>query len=121
MYVDKLDGRIDSATFDRLAETGRAEQWRLEDAIQEHTQTYFSEGAQLLELASRCQELFAMQPPEEKRRLLDYVLSNCSYREGTLIPTFQKPFDLPVQTRKLADTIAAGGTLESRSVGKFDT
>nr|MBA3529789.1 recombinase family protein [Propionibacteriaceae bacterium] len=97
MYIDKLDGKIDSLTYDRLSDEWRCEQARVLSAMESHqssTVTYLDEGARLLELASRCQELFAQQPPIEKRRLLNFVVSNCSWREGVLTPTFRKPFDL---------------------------
>jgi site-specific DNA recombinase len=105
MYIDKLDGRVDNATFDRLAEQWRAEQDRLLRSIDKHreaTEVYFAEGAKILELASRCQDLFARQPSQEKRKLLEFVLSNCSWSHGELTPTFRQPFDLLVDTRKTA-------------------
>jgi hypothetical protein len=30
----------------------------------------------------------------EKRRLLDFVCSNSQWRDGELVPNYQKPFDL---------------------------
>jgi hypothetical protein len=38
--------------------------------------------------------LFAKQPAEEKRRLLDFVVPNCSWKGGTLTPEFRQPFDM---------------------------
>ena len=57
MYVDKLDGRVDAAFFDRKAAEWRAEQGRLMRAIKEHQsadQTYLEEGIRLLELEPLC-------------------------------------------------------------------
>src|SRR5256885_17255662 len=81
MYVDKLDGRVDTAFFDRKAAEWRAEQDRLLRAVETHqsaNQTYLDEGVRLLELARRAHDLFRNQEPREKRRLLDFVVSNCS-------------------------------------------
>ena len=69
MYIDKLDGRVDAPTFNHLADQWRAEQDRLLKSIGEHREgkdVYFVEGAKILELASRSQELFTKQPPEKR-------------------------------------------------------
>lgn len=51
-------------------------------------------GLNLLELAQRAHLLFENQPPAEKRRLLDFVLSNCTWKDGELEPEYRNPFDL---------------------------
>ena len=97
MYVDKLDRRIDAAFFDRKASEWRADQDRLLTAIEAHqaaNRTYFDEGVRLLTLARRAHELFAQQEAREKRRLLDFVVSNCTWRNGRLTATYRQPFDL---------------------------
>ena len=97
MYEDKLDGRIDMAFFDRKASEWRAEQNQLLRAIEEHqqaNQSYLNEGVRLLELARRAPELFEKQEPSEKRRLLNFVLSNCTWKEGNLSVIYRQPFDL---------------------------
>ncbi len=63
----------------------------------------------MLELACRAADLFEKQEPREKRRLLDFVLSNSTWVNGVLTPVFRQPFDL------LAD--AAAITREERAAG----
>ena len=95
--MDKLDGRVQATFFDRHAATWRREQARLRAAIEYHrsaTRTYCDEGVHLLELARRASRLFESQEPREKRRLLVFLLSNCSWKEGKLDATFRQPFDL---------------------------
>jgi site-specific DNA recombinase len=97
MYVDKLDGRIESTFFDRKSSEWRREQDRLIQSIEEHqgaNQTYLDEGVRLLELARRAHSLFQQQKPREKRRLLNFVLSNCSWKGGELTAVFRQPFDM---------------------------
>ena len=97
MYVDKLDGRIDAAFFDRRAAEWRAEQSRCLETIQGHqdaNQTYLEEGIALLELAQKAGELFRKQPAAEKRRLLGFVLSNSTWKDGKLTAEYRQPFDL---------------------------
>jgi site-specific DNA recombinase len=97
MYVDKLDGRVDTTFFDRKAVEWRGEQDRLLRSIEEHqtaNRTYIDEGVRLLELAHRAYELFRKQEPQEKRRLLNFLLSNCTWKGGELQATFRQPFDM---------------------------
>ena len=52
------------------------------------------EGVALLELARDAQRLFAKQELREKRRLLNFLLSNCSWEDGKVVATFHQPFDM---------------------------
>ena len=56
------------------------------------------EGVQILELAQNAQRLFERQEPRQKRRLLNFVLSNCSWADGEMTATFRQPFDLLAET-----------------------
>ncbi len=97
MYLDKLDGRIGATFFDHKAAEWRAEQDRIQRMIQQHqsaNQSYLEEGIHLLDLANRAYDLFRKQPPSEKRRLLNFVLSNCTWKGGELSVEFRQPFDM---------------------------
>ena len=81
MYIDKLDGKIGGEFYDRMAGQWREEQVRCLRDIERHQdaeKSYVGEGVQILELASNAQSLFERQPAREKRRLLNFLLSNCS-------------------------------------------
>jgi hypothetical protein len=93
MYVDKLDGKIGGDFYDRFAGEWREEQRRLQREIDRHQQaeeSYMDEGVQILELARNAKRLFERQEPREKRRLLNFVLSNCSWEGGEVIATFRQ-------------------------------
>ena len=60
------------------------------------------EGVKILELARTAQSLFERQEPREKRRLLNFVLSNCSWEDGEVRATFRQPFDSLAETAALA-------------------
>ena len=60
------------------------------------------EGIALMELANRAADLFAEQPASEKRRLLEFALSNSFWANGELTPEFRQPFDM------LADMATVG-------------
>lgn len=98
MYRDKLDGVITAEMFDRHAGQWTAQMDQLHRAI-EHPQVgsdknFLLQGRQLLELIKIMPKLFERQPPREKRELLKYVISNSTWKEGTLTVSYRQPFDL---------------------------
>jgi site-specific DNA recombinase len=104
MYEDKLDGRITAEFFDRKAGEWRAEQKQILRSIEGHqtaNENYMEEGIQLLELAQKAHRLFIEQEGSEKRRLLGFLVSNCSWKDGELSVGLRQSFDI------LADTVAA--------------
>ena len=116
MYVDKLDGRVDTAFFERMSAEWRAEQDHCLSEIerrQSADQSYLLEGARLLELARNAQRLFEKQESREKRRLLDFLVSNCSWKGGELTSTLRQPFDFLAQTAAIAAQSAASSRSES--------
>ena len=116
MYVDKLDGLVDTAFYDRMSNQWREEQNRCQREIERHQEadkSYMDEGVQLLELARNAQRLFAEQEPREKRRLLNFVLSNCTWEDGEVAAIFREPFDMLAETTLNAARVAADGTAKS--------
>jgi site-specific DNA recombinase len=116
MYVDKLDGVVDTAFFEKMSNEWRDEQNRCLREIERHQQadqSYMDEGVQLLELARNAQKLFEQQEPREKRRLLNFVLSNCTWEDGGVVATFRQPFDLLAETAVNAARAAASERPES--------
>jgi site-specific DNA recombinase len=113
MYVDKLDGRVDAAFFDKMSAEWRKEQDRCQREIDRHQdadESYMDEGVQILELARNAQRLFERQEPRQKRRLLNFVTSNCTWEDGEVVATFRQPFDLLAKTTAIAARHAAGNT-----------
>jgi site-specific DNA recombinase len=58
--------------------------------------------------------LFVKQPAHEKRRLLDFVVSNCSWvvsncswKDGLITPTFRQPFDMLAVAKNLPSETAS--------------
>ncbi|MBI4871321.1 MAG: recombinase family protein [Candidatus Riflebacteria bacterium] len=116
MYVDKLDGKIDAAFFDKKATEWRREQEQVVRAISDHmtaNQNYLDEGVLLLELAQKAHQLFIQQIPSEKRRLLDFVCSNSTWANGALTVSYRKPFSLIASAASAAKTIAASAGAET--------
>jgi site-specific DNA recombinase len=116
MYVDKLDGLVDAAFYHRMSNQWREEQNRCQREIERHRdadKSYLDEGVALLDLARNAQRLFAQQDPREKRRLLNFVLSNCSWEDGEVVATFRQPFDMLAETATAAAHAEAGKNSKS--------
>jgi site-specific DNA recombinase len=120
MYVDKLDGLVDAAFFEEMSGQWRDEQNRCLreiERLQAADRSYMEEGVKLLELAQNAQRLFAKQEPREKRRLLNFLLSNCVWRDGEVEANFRQPFDLLVDTTAIA---AQSATSEEGDLAKSE-
>jgi hypothetical protein len=116
MYIDKLDGKIGGDFYDKFAGEWREEQLRLQREIDRHEaaeQSYMDEGVQILELARNAQRSFVRQEPRQKRRLLNFLLSNCSWEDGEVVATLRQPFDLLAETAAIAARHDAGNTPNS--------
>ena len=116
MYIDKLDGKIGGEFFEKMAGQWREDQTRCLRDIERHQeaeQSYMDEGVRILELARNAQALFERQPAREKRRLLNFVLSNCSWEDGEVVATFRQPFDLLAETTAVAARSSAVDGLNS--------
>jgi DNA invertase Pin-like site-specific DNA recombinase len=101
MYVDKLDGQITSAYYDRRATEFRTDLDRIQTALADHqsaNQSYLDSGIRLLELASQAADLFVRQASDARRDLLKFVVSNCTWRDSRLAVSYRPPFDLILET-----------------------
>lgn len=103
-YEDKLEGQIDSDFWalqnDRLnkelvAIESQMASLRLANAA------YVNKGVQLMELARQAPTLFKTMTPDEKRELVNLVLSNPRIENGSLCFDFRKPFSMFVNVTQL--------------------
>ena len=114
MYLDKLDGKIGQEFFERMSSEWRIRQSRCLHDIERHQQadqSYTAEGIRILELARDSRKLFEEQETRQKRRLLNLVLSNCTWKDGELAAEFRQPFDqIAKATCATALAVANGNT-----------
>jgi hypothetical protein len=68
--------------------------------------TVMATAQKILELAKQAENLYKSQNPAEQRRLLETVLSNCTFDRGSLSPTYTSPFDLLVRGNETGDWLA---------------
>ena len=126
MYIDKLDAKIAQEFFDRKNSDWRTDQAEILRKIEKHQNANFSyleEGVRLLELAQKASSLYEKQEMREKRRILDFLFSNCLWKNGALIPHYRKPFDLLALTnsayqKRKATSRAKNGLFENWLPGR---
>ena len=97
MYVEKLDDNISQEFFDSKGEEWRAEQNEILNKIEQHHQTnhsYIDDGIRILELTKNVVKFYDRQEMQEKRRILNFVLSNCTWEDRRLTPNYRQPFDM---------------------------
>ena len=97
MYVDKLDGKISQVFYDQKSSEWREEQTAVLEKIERHqdaNKAYIDEGVKLLELAQRAVTLYEKQDLQEKRRIINFVCSNSTWKDGQIQPNYRQPFDM---------------------------
>ncbi len=101
LYVDKLDGTI---TEDFYAE--KRSGWSMElreveaqiAALRRAEGKYYDVGLKFIELAQKLYQYWHLQQDRRQRgEVVKALLSNCTLKDGTLTPTYRKPFDLIVE------------------------
>ena len=126
-YDDHLDGRIAESYYDQRVQQWRAEQDRVTESLAKHevsNRSYIDLGIRLLQVSRRLPELLTARSGLEKRKLLDFVVSNSVWRDGELEVAYRKPFDLIVLAAESKGTaevaIAASGALCPEWQGQRD-
>ena len=115
-YVDKIEGRIDAEFFDRMARQWRDEQAQCRSRIEELSvanQAYYEDGLRLLELARNAAALWKRQSPAEKRKLLGFLVSNCTLEGAELQFELRQPFEMLRET--VATDVCAAGEIGRKS------
>jgi len=122
LYVDKVDGLIDEEFYHRMREQWREERERCRrsmERLNDADDSYIDSGVALIRLAKDAHRVFENQPAGEKRRLLNFLLSNCSWANGELSAKFNEPFDFLAETVAEAARISAAQGPESAQKMKW--
>ena len=99
-YEDYLESRISEGFWTRKSQEWETESATIENEIGRLSRPappIVATGEKILELAKQAEFLYKTQSPADQRRLLETVLSNCTFDRGSLCPTYAKPFDLLAQ------------------------
>jgi len=96
-YEDRLSERITETYWQRRSEEWEDELVSIRSELSAHENAnlnYYQTGVEIIELAKIAHSMYLSQSRQEQRRLLNTLLSNCTYDRGTLCPTYNKPFDI---------------------------
>lgn len=96
----RLDKSITQDEYDQKATELKQRQYELTDRLKKITEadeTYSITTIALLNLATRAPELFESSKVEQKRQLINFLLSNLTLRGQNLEYTLNKPFDVLVK------------------------
>ncbi len=105
-YQDKLDGKIEPNFWEQKTAEWKNEQAEIQnqlEALRNTNTAYMLEGVKLMEIANRASELFKEASKEEKRQLLNLILSNPQVVNGNIEYHYRKPFDMFVNVTDLAE------------------
>lgn len=113
--IKKLQGRIDNAYIDKLDRVISEDFWKSNtkvwqeekdnliiklEALQRTDKEYFENVSLILELAKQAHSSFLRQNLDRKRKLLNLVCSNFSYKGGKLVIELNQPFQLILEANK---------------------
>lgn len=95
--MDKLDGVISESFWTEKDSQWSNELETIEKVLSAHKKAgmnYLKSGIKTLELCQRAYSLYLNESPEEKAKLIKYVISNSQLKDGKLSYTYKKPFNL---------------------------
>ena len=96
-YDDYLDGRLSESLWMRKSVEWESELTTIDGELSRLSRpnpAIVATGERILELAKTAHSRYLEEDLAERRRLLDSVLSNCTFDRGSVYPTYKKPFDL---------------------------
>ena len=112
-YTDKLDGKIGEEFWQENTNRWQDELSTLQNKLVAYDKAdvpYYENGKRILELAKNAYSLYLLATKEEKRKLLNMVLSNCHLGGATIEYQLKSPFHLMA---KWASHPAMSGRLDS--------
>lgn len=95
MYDDRLDGRITAAEYDKKVQDFKERQQEILFKLQKldkADESFYLTANQVLSLAERAPEIFGRSKPNEKRDLINLVLSNATLSDEKLLYKVKEPY-----------------------------
>lgn len=108
-YLDKIDKKISEEFWHSHASKWMEEKERLTVkllALQKADKNYLQNANIILELAKKAVTLFQKQNPDQKRRLVNILVSNCTYQDEKLDVVLKPIFNEILKTTKTRDWCA---------------
>lgn len=96
MYQDRLVGRITPDNYDKFVIKEKEKQDDLTAQLKDHLKAdkdFLISVSRIMELANRAPELYQSSEVEEKRQLVNFLLSNLRLKGKKLLYDYKKPFN----------------------------
>ena len=96
-YEDRLDGTIEDGFWRDISARWREQQDQVAAQLTKFRaahRNYIDEATEILELSKTAYSKYLKGEHSSKRKLLQLILSNCTFDGVTLYPTYKTPFDL---------------------------
>lgn len=103
MYTDRLDGRITTDEYDKMALEYHKERQDLHIQLEEHSsadKNFYITANRVLDLSQKSWDLFQISEPKEKTQLLRFLLQNFSLQGKNLLFEVKTPFNGIVEYAK---------------------
>ena len=103
MYLDRLDGRIDAAFFDRATAEWRREQRQIQARMEQVKTTglrSYTEAVGSMRAVSEAAGQFLEAPASDQRKLLQTLVKAASWQGGELRIVLEEPY-ATLRTRTL--------------------
>lgn len=92
-----IEGVVDQEIWKLKTEGWKQEKIEIQqqlDTLELDNEAFMEKGIRMMELASKASTLFESANPDEKRELVNLVLSNSQIENGSLRYDYQKPFSM---------------------------
>jgi len=108
-YLDKLDGKVSEEFWQMHTKKWIAEKEELSQklvSLQRADAHYLENAHFILELAKNAALWFKSGNPEKKRRVLDSLISNCSFKDGNIDVELKSVFCVMLESAKTGNWCA---------------
>ena len=95
LFIAKLDGEIDNQFWREKNQQWNSELQEITNKLQAHNvadKKYYEEGVKILELLKNAYSIYSKQTNSEKRKMLKFLLSNCTLKDKKVSWDYNLPF-----------------------------
>lgn len=107
LYDDRLDGRITVDEYDKKAtelKEAKSEQEQRLLSLTANDKSFELDASTLLWLAQNARRIYESSKPEQKNKILRFLLSNLEIKQKTVLPSLLEPFKCLFEASKSLKT-----------------
>lgn len=107
LYDDRLDGRITVDEYDKKAtelKEAKSEQEQTLLSLTANDKSFELDASTLLWIAQNARKIYESSKPEQKNKILGFLLSNLEIQQKTVLPSLLEPFKCLFEISKSSKT-----------------